>query len=254
MIATRHRNPATIGVYLLLSILLNYLLLSFLYTPHTTVIPFLPQEPTSTVNPLVITGIEIMNVPVISQMPLLPTGCESAAAAMLLQWAGVNVAMTEIADRLPKGPVPTEQNGKIIGGNPSYEFVGDPYSQKGFGVYHQPISDIIDGYLPLRSQDVTGCAFETLLEILDDGRPIVVWATIDMKEPSINAVWQDEHGGEVIWKTPEHAMILIGYTETHVLVNDPIMGTKVSYDRTIFKSRWEAMGHQAITLSAIVPQ
>lgn len=50
---------------------------------------------------------EIPDVPVLSQNPELPTGCEATATTMLLQWAGVQVNKSEVADALPKEDMPS---------------------------------------------------------------------------------------------------------------------------------------------------
>lgn len=188
----------------------------------------------------------IKNVPMIYQNPTLPTGCEAASAAMLLQWAGINVSMEDVANALPKGSRPYQSGNILMGGNPDYEFVGDPYKKSGFGVYHKPIADIISQYLPV--EDLTGCAFNDLLKVIDSNRPIVVWATINMRKPSVNSTWYDERGNKVIWKTPQHALVLIGYTDTSVIFNDPLAGANVEYNRSDFANYWEYMGSQAVTI------
>lgn len=190
----------------------------------------------------------IKGVPILCQMPNLPTGCESASAAMLLNWLKVSVTMEEIAKSLPKGKRPYFSSGKLIGGNPEYEFVGDPFSSSGFGTYHQPIHNIVNHYLPGKSLDMTGCSFDELLKIIADNRPVIVWATINMQPPSINSTWYDKNGNKVIWKSPEHAMVLIGYTSTEVIVNDPLVGKEVHYNRSIFQRTWVYMGSQAVTI------
>lgn len=191
---------------------------------------------------------EPLNVPLINQLPSLPTGCESASTAMFLQWAGLSISMEEIANDLPKGPLPYISSGELIGGNPDYEFVGDPFLASGFGVYHQPIRDIINKYLPNEAEDMTGCEFEQLLEVIDSNRPIIVWGTIDNKTASINAKWHDDKGNLVVWKSPQHTMVLVDYNDSYVIVNDPLLGKKAYYDIMTFRTNWEYMGKQAITL------
>lgn len=188
----------------------------------------------------------IKNVPIICQNPTLPTGCEAASTAMVLQWAGINVTMENIADALPKGKLPYQSGDKLMGGNPDYEFVGNPYKKSGFGVFHKPIAKVIDKYLP--AEDLTGCSFNDLLKVIDSNRPIIVWATINMKKPSINATWYDESGNKVVWKVPQHTLVLIGYTETQIIVNDPLVGENIKYSRTDFINYWEYMGSQAVTI------
>lgn len=62
----------------------------------------------------------IKDVPYISQLPTLPTGCESAGAAMLLNYYGCTVTAEEFASYyLPTGDAPhTDENGELIGCDP----------------------------------------------------------------------------------------------------------------------------------------
>lgn len=182
----------------------------------------------------------------IYQNPKLPTGCEIVSAAMLLRWAGVQVSVNEIANAIPRGALPYQSNGKMVGGNPDYEFVGNPYQESGFGVFHQPIAACINKYKP--AQDLTGCSFNRLLKVIDSNQPVIVWTTINMKQPQINSIWYDIKGNKVVWKTPEHAVLLIGYTKTHVIVNDPLAGACVKYNRSDFEKYWVYMGRQAVTI------
>jgi len=47
-----------------------------------------------------------------------PTGCESAALTILLKYYGVNVSMSDVVNKLPKGKLPYYENGVKYGGNP----------------------------------------------------------------------------------------------------------------------------------------
>lgn len=266
MYVSEKKNNSYIIIYLILCIFLNYLLLSYLYSNNTYshIIPGVndritgqtqAQSEADTQNNESIpeksqvksNSIDIELSP-ICQLPNLPTGCEAASAAMLLQWAGVDVTKEEIADALPKGELPVQKNGQFTGGNPNKEFVGSPYSSSGFGVFHEPIARIIESYLPGRVKDITGCTFDTLLKIIDSGRPVMVWVTINMAEPKINSTWYDKDGNKVVWKTPEHAMAIVGYNDTEIIVNDPLTGQKTNYNKKLFIKAWEFMGCQGITV------
>lgn len=214
-------------------ILMILILFQYLYSADVFAVINTPSNP-------------IKNVTMIYQNPTLPTGCEIASAAMLLQWAGVHVSIKEIADEIPKGSLPYKSGDKLIGGNPDYEFVGDPYKKSGFGVFHKPIADCINKYKT--AQDITGCSIDELLKVIDSNRPVVVWATINMKKPKVDSVWYDTKGNKVVWKTPQHAMVLIGYTQTHVIVNDPLAGDHIKYNRSDFDKYWVYMGSQAVTI------
>lgn len=59
----------------------------------------------------------ILNVSFINQYPNLPLGCEATSLAQLLNYKGVSVAKTKIADEMTKSPNKNQNLG----------FVGSPY-------------------------------------------------------------------------------------------------------------------------------
>ena len=77
----------------------------------------------------------------------------------------------------------------------------------------------------------------------------MVWATLNILQPSTHKEWRDEKGNEVKWIRPEHTFLLIGYSDTDAIVNDCNDGKMKSYPLNIFKDRWESMGKQAVTVS-----
>ncbi|TCP53781.1 uncharacterized protein YvpB [Tumebacillus sp. BK434] len=195
-------------------------------------------------------GNMIKGIPVIYQYPVLPTGCEATAMAMLLNWAGVETANTDIARALPKVPLPHEVDGKLYGGNPNKGFVGDPFTKESYGVFHGPVAALLDTYLPGRVQDLSGGTIGRVYEALDAGCPVIVWATLKLREGRETDVWQEEDGAEVRWISPQHCMLMIGYDEAHVYINDPDTGQTEQYPRDLFEQRWELLGKQAVTARA----
>lgn len=192
--------------------------------------------------------LEIGGLTPLHQYPELPTGCEAVATTMLLKWADLDVTKEEVAALLPKGMAPIEIDGTLIGANPHTAFVGSPFSTEGYGVFHEPIASLIDEYLPHLALDLTGCSFLELYTILDTGRPIILWVTIDMKKPKVSKHWLDPSGANVIWKTPEHAILTVGYTKNHLIALDPHTGKKEYYHKKDIKRIWIDMGRQAVTL------
>jgi uncharacterized protein YvpB len=192
----------------------------------------------------------IQGVPVLYQYPVLPTGCEATALTMLLNWAGVDVQKTDVAKALPKVPLPYEVDGQWFGGNPNRGFVGDPFEKDSFGVFHAPIAQMLDRYLPGRAEDLSGGTIEDVFAALDSGRPVIVWATIKLKEGRITDVWRDEDGTEIRWISPQHCMLMIGYDDEYVIINDPDTGKTEHYPLGLFIERWELLGRQAVTVKA----
>jgi uncharacterized protein YvpB len=192
---------------------------------------------------------KVEGVPIIGQYPELPTGCEATALTMLLNWAGVEVEKREVAQSLPKESTPREQAGVMVGGHPNRAFIGDPFTADSYGVFHQPIAKLLDSYLPGRALDLTGITFDELLAI-SVSRPVVVWATIELKKPRVVITWRDEQTHELIhWQSPEHCMTLVGYDQEHVLIHDPHTGGCEAYERDLFQNRWEQLGCQAVTVT-----
>lgn len=192
---------------------------------------------------------QVPNTPALSQLPELPNGCEAVAAAMLLNWAGLPVTKEEVADALPRGEMPAEnEDGAFVGGNPEDVFVGNPY-EAGYGIYHKPMYTTMNQLMPGRFEDITGASFDTLLHTIEAGKPAMIWATEHMDTPYLDLEWQDEEDRLVEWYQPEHALLLIGWDDDYAYMNDPMTGQREAYVLSDVKQVWELMGSQAITLN-----
>jgi uncharacterized protein YvpB len=193
-----------------------------------------------------------LDVPVISQIPELPRGCEVTSLAMLLNDSGVKVDKMELADKVKKDPTPqTITNGQIHFGNPNDGFVGNMYNYRepGFGVYHKPVADLADKYLPGKVNDLTASDFQELKYYLSDGRPIWVITNTSYKklDDRLFQTW-DTPSGKVRITFKEHSVLLTGYDLQFVYFNDPLTGEKnKKAPIKDFEESWVQMGSQAIT-------
>lgn len=170
---------------------------------------------------------------------------------MLLQSQGVHVDKTAVVERLPILAQPEYVEDEVlVGDDPNRGFLGDPYSEDGFGVFHKPIADLLNSFLPDHALDLSGSEFEELLRAVADDRPVVTWISMDLSEVSTAYVWTTSDGTEIEWKVPEHCVLLTGYDDTSVTVHDPFTGQVVQYDRSRFQTVWEAMGKQGVTVRA----
>ena len=190
---------------------------------------------------------KIIHVPLINQFPELPSGCEIVATTMLLNWYGYKVDKLLLAHSIKTSPLPTYKNGTLYGTDPNESFIGDPFSKNSYGVYHKPIIDLINEYTNNEAKNLTGSSFDIILDTIKANKPVIMWATIDMKDPSITKTWETNNG-TFSWIAPEHAYLLIGFDETNVIVNDPYDGIEKYIDKELFKSRWESLGNQAVSL------
>lgn len=191
----------------------------------------------------------IEGVPLINQHPELPTGCEITALTMLLQHQGVQVTKEQLAKEVNRVPVPYSNNGKLYGGDPSKGFIGDPFSKRGFGVYKDALLPIVEKYLPGRGEDLSGGDFSQVYAALNEGKPVMLWCTISMLNVDARrSYWTTPEGKTIEWKTPEHAMVAVGYDDDYIYLNDPYVGKQRKYKKQVVINRWSDMGKQAIAI------
>jgi uncharacterized protein YvpB len=194
----------------------------------------------------------LLDAPAISQFPQLPRGWEVTSLAMLLNHAGIKVDKMELAEKVKKDHTPkTVSSGQIQFGNPNAGFVGSMYSfnESGYGVYHEPIAELAENYLPGKIKDITNSDFDELKIYLSDGRPIWVIANTMYKklDDPLFQTW-DTPTGQVKITNKEHSVLLTGYDQQYIYFNDPLTGEKnKKAPITDFKESWVQMGSQAIT-------
>ena len=76
-----------------------------------------------------------------------------------------------------------------------------------------------------------------------------MWCTLELKEPHETDCWQDlETGDQIVWHSPEHAVLLIGLEGPNVIVNDPHTASTENYNKELFELRWKQMGSQAVSI------
>ena len=187
------------------------------------------------------------------QNPELPSGCEVTALAAVLNFYGYPVSKTYLADHfLTQDDSVEVRGGKTYRANPSKVFVGDPRSNH-FGCFAPVIAETARKYLdsvgsPLTVQDLSGADPSVLYDCVASGTPVLVWATIDLGEPSFQPVWYDKDTGEPVqWIGGEHCVALIGCSRTTVTVADPLRGN-VFCDRSLFETRYRQVLKQAVVI------
>lgn len=192
----------------------------------------------------------LLDAPLINQMPELYNGCEITSLAMLLQFFGINKDKMELAREMKKDPTPmkTDAAGNITyWGNPTLGFVGDVKGKdKGYSIYHTALFDVLKTYIST-AVDLTNQSFESLEQQIDAGIPVVVWTTIDYVEPKRWVIW-DSPAGPVRATFSVHSVLLVGYDQKYVYVNDPLSSVKGKrVDKQQFIRSWEALGKQALS-------
>ena len=158
-----------------------------------------------------------LDVPLISQLPELPTGCEIVSATMLLAYAGITVDKMDLAAEIPYDEE-----------DPSLGFVGDPESWEGWTIYPEALAPALRQYLPSAAPLTEGDPNEIFAK-LAEGHPVVVWL-----------------GG--IYGLIEHCVILTGYDADGFLYNDPLTEEKEArLDYAAFLQMWQDLGSMALS-------
>lgn len=201
------------------------------------------------VPPMTLKGGAYISVTAVKQLPELPTGCEVTSLAMALNYYGLNIPKTILADFfLPKAEYRTADYRKY--------FIGNPREIKAYGCYADVIAACAEKYLDTvktRSFDInniTGCDPDQLYSYLDMNYPVIVWATGNLSATKVGPSWIDRETGKTItWVGNEHCMLLTGYNKKAgiVWVNDPMKGA-AAYDMKLFEQRFEEMEKQAIII------
>ena len=91
-----------------------------------------------------------------------------------------------------------------------------------------------------------GCNVKEILGMVAQGDPIVIWNTIDMRQPYESKTFVF-NGKEYTWMSPEHCVVITGYdlNKNIVYIMDPMEGN-ITRNLETFQSRYEEMHSQAV--------
>lgn len=218
-------------------------------TPSSSSKPNVTEKPKPTPTPE--KRVWLSEVPFISQVGKYPTGCESVSAVMACQYAGISITPNTFIDKyLPKASF-TYKNGNLVGYHPNDVFMGNPYTNNGFGCYAPCIEKAINKFLPdsCTMVNTTGKSLSSLCRTyIDKGVPVVMWATMYMVEPGKGATWILKDTGKTFqWISHEHCLVLTGYDSEYYYFNDPLDG-QVKYKKNLVETRYKQMGSQSLVV------
>lgn len=191
----------------------------------------------------------IINIPDLCQYPNLPTGCESTAAASVLQFLGEDITPEAFAsDWLLCSEDFYTYNGIDYGPDPNEVFAGDPFSEYAYGCFAYPIADAINrNSRSCAAEVIKGSNLESLCaQYIDNGSPLLIWATINMKPSYSGKSWVTPDGTPFTWIACEHCLVLVGYNDIFYYFSDPQTGSTVAYEKDLAEQRYEELGLQAV--------
>ncbi|MFD1851504.1 C39 family peptidase [Oceanobacillus bengalensis] len=158
----------------------------------------------------------LLDVPLISQLPELPTGCEITAVTMMLRYKGCNADKVTLANEMPRATK-----------DPNNGYVGDPFTPDGWTIYPSALIKLVEHYAG-NAVDLTAADIE---KQLTDEKPVVVWVS-------------SMHGFTV------HALTLTGFDKGHFYYNDPWTTEKdVKITKLAFHNIWNGQSRRAISYS-----
>lgn len=194
----------------------------------------------------------ILDVALIQQYPHYPTGCESVTAVMALQHSGFSITVDEFIDHhLPTSSSFYQKDDVLYGPDPNSVFVGDPRSENSYGCMSPVIYTALQSYVNGRKEiiDTSGTDLNPLCETyIDNGTPVILWATMDMKKATAGNSWFLEDGRFYVWTAGEHCLLLIGYNDREYIFNDPRYGAPVAYPKEAVEINYAALGKQSLVI------
>ncbi len=196
----------------------------------------------------------LLDVLFINQREKYPTGCESVSTVMALQYFGFNVTPEEFIDQyLEKGIAPYMKEGQLWGSNPWKQFPGNPYDLTGYGCYVPVIYKALNVLLQdkeYRVKELYDVPIQELCEkYIQYDIPVILWASVNMKPLKNTKTWLDEETKEpIIWKSPEHCLLLTGYDQNFYYFNDPMQKKNTAYPKDIVEKAYKDLYSQSVVI------
>ena len=203
------------------------------------------------------TQVVVSKVPFINQFKLgYANGCEAVSATMVLRFNGYDVSPADVIAATPGVSRFYQEDGVWYGGDPFRGFVGDPVktSDEGaYGCFAEPIVRAMKVYAGDRVKDISGCEPGMLYECIDKEKPVVVWGSSD-DNLADDVTWKIvDNNGNVTDKTftrilHEPCMVLIGYDNDYVYLNNPAKEAGFKQSREVFEKNFRILYSQAIII------
>ncbi len=181
------------------------------------------------------------------QEPELPTGCEVTALTQTMNFYGFDADKVELCDVF----MPIDHDGYYT---MNEAYLGDPHATNGFGCNAPVIVSTADDYFEYigsdwYAKDISGSSLEEIFYQVEQGRPVIVWTTIDQIESHSEFQFQLGCGEDFYFNPFQHCVTIYGYDYSNgtVHIADPL-ADNIEYDMERFERIYEVMEKQAVIL------
>ncbi len=169
-----------------------------------------------------------------------PMSCEIRSATDVARFWGVPIVEAEMTRLLPYADDP---NRGFVG---SLDAAPGSLPPDGYGVYAAPIAAMLRR-VGLNATAHYGYTLDALKAELAAGRPVIVWATYDMRLSPV-ILWKTSSGREVPVVRHEHTFVALGYDATGLYLADAYDANIKHYTYEAFVAAWEQIGRMAVTV------
>ena len=200
--------------------------------PETRTVSFFSKKPSAD-----------LDVPLFIQGPELPSGCESCAMTMALNYYGFGLKKTDFADKWL-----IKNKDFMIG------FNGSPYVEFGGCIYAPGLTNCANNFLisrgsARRAHNITGASLETLKMYVANGYPVVVYFTSDYGPSLFDGSSSVYNGKRYLMSVNLHCIVLSGFNDANgtVKLTDSIWGIR-RIPQADFDKTFDTMYRQAIVI------
>ena len=186
---------------------------------------------------------KIIPLSFISQNPDFPSGCEGCSAVMLMSYYGIIITPESFFSKyLPISDIPFD---------PDITYGGNPRDNTGLGCNAPPLAAGMNRILggdKRHARILTGKTMQELCsEYIDNDNPVIIWGSVDMAKVHTTAIWSYGHK-TIVWRSPEHCLVLVGYDDDNYIFNDPMRGENKRYPKAAAEAAYNEMRQQAIII------
>ena len=207
-----------------------------------------------------------LDVPYLNQDKLV-SGCEAVSATMVLKFWGYNISEEDFYDNyILHKDWKYCKNGHMCAADPSSAYVGNARKSKGlncgFGCYAPVLTRALNKAVDNTQHKVINKTGEDLSylcsEYLNNGIPVIIYATIGMQEPKPTCKWRVSFVNAdskmnlndiFTWIAHEHCLVLTGYDSRFYFLNDPYKNRgKIAVEKKLLEKRFGQMGKMSVVI------